>query len=261
MDPSSRSRVPSAHRYLMYVFIPSLAETIQRFKRAAAQIMQSFEAHRPPRSNPVTPAVLCEALEQFLAIVHRLDQEEGESGPIYKEDASQLGDYGLSLLLDMMTWATQLGLEEPRRELEAVTLATADWIVRHEGEFRTLEPVVNAIAGLANRTRDTATLEALTAFMGQVIHQTSTIIKQDLEKNNPGRPWRLLHLNRGIVATRSHNPALMEEVFEELVRNLPEEAPGFFAEGMQQMEALYYPPQVRAVMSRYFDHWTRPRMH
>lgn len=245
----------------MYAFVPSLAEAMQRFQRAAAQIVQSFEARRPPKSDQVTPVQLREALEQFLAIVRRLDQEEGETGPIYKEDVSQLGDYGLSLLLDMMTWATQLGLQEPRKELEAVALAAADWIVRHEGEIRTLDPVVNAFAGLANRTRDTATLEALAAFMGQVIRQVSAFIKQDLEKNNPGRPWRLLHLNRGIVATRSHNPALMEEVFEELVRSLPEEAPGFFAEGMQQMEALHYPPPVRAVMSRYFDRWTRPRMH
>jgi hypothetical protein len=98
-------------------------------------------------------------------------------------------------------------------------------------------------------------------FMGHAIRAASALIKQDLEKNNPGRPWRLLHLNRGIVATRSHNPALMEEVFEELVRELPEEAPGFFAEGMQQMEALNYPPHVRKVMGRYFAKWTRPRMH
>lgn len=245
----------------MYTFVPSLPEALQRFRRAAAQVVQCFEARRPPNNDQVTPAQLREALEQFLAIVHRIDQEEGETGPVYMEDVSQLGDYGLTLLLDMMTWATRLALEEPRKELEAVTLAATDWIVRHQGEIRTLDPVVNAFAGLANRTRDTATLEALTAFMGQVIHQASAFIKQDLEKNNPGRPWRLLHLNRGIVATRSHNPALMEEVFEELVRTLPEDAPGFFAEGMQQMEALNYPAPVRAVMRRYFDRWTRPRMH
>ncbi len=242
-------------------FVLSLVEARQRLEHATAEILQAYEARRPPREDRLTPIQLCEALEQFLTIAQRLDREEGESGPILKEDASQLGDYGLRLLLDIMAWAARLELEAARRELEAVALTIGDWIVRHEGEIRTLEPLVNAFAGLANRTRDTAALEALAIFMGQVIRQTSTLLKQDLEKNNPSRPWRLLHLNRGIVATRSHNPTLMEEAFENLIRDLPEEAPGFFAEGMQQMEALDYPPRVRAVMRRYFDRWTRPRLH
>jgi len=53
----------------------------------------------------------------------------------------------------------------------------------------------------------------------------------------------------------------MEKVFEDLVRYLPEDAAAFFAEGMQQMEALNYPQPVRQVMGRFFDRWTRPRMH
>jgi hypothetical protein len=53
----------------------------------------------------------------------------------------------------------------------------------------------------------------------------------------------------------------MEEVFEELVSNLPDDAREFFAEGMQQMETLNYPIHVRAVMTKYFDRWTRARMH
>ena len=97
--------------------------------------------------------------------------------------------------------------------------------------------------------------------MGRVAQATANLIKQDLEKNNPGRPWRVLHLNRGIVATRTHNPELMEKVFDDLVRYLPEDAAAFFAEGMQQMEELDYPQHVRQVMHRYFDLWTRPRMH
>jgi hypothetical protein len=108
---------------------------------------------------------------------------------------------------------------------------------------------------------ETSLLEPLTLFMGRVAQASSSAIKQDLEKNNPIRPWRILHLNRGIMATRTHNPALMERVFDDLVRYLPEDAPTFFAEGMQQMEALNYPQPVRQIMGRYFDRWTRPRMH
>jgi len=40
------------------------------------------------------------------------------------------------------------------------------------------------------------------------------------------------------------------------------EAPRFFAEGMQQMDLLGYPSQVKRVMQRFFDQWGEGRrMH
>ncbi len=47
----------------------------------------------------------------------------------------------------------------------------------------------------------------------------------------------------------------MEEAFETLVQNLPEDAPAFFREGMGRMEAPNYPPRVREVMERYYRKW------
>ncbi len=240
---------------------PSLAEAMLRFKHVSAEIEEAYEARRPATSNQVVPTQLIEAINQFFTVAVRLDGEEGESGPIYKDDVTQLGDYGMTLLTDLAAWAAQLRLPNSRHDLEIASLAAADWIMRHEGQIRTLEPMVNALANFANRAHEPASLEPLATFMGRVIQASAQLIKQDLEKNNPGRPWRVLHINRGIVATRTHNPALMEQVFADLVRYLPEEAPEFFAEGMQQMEALNYPPQVRQVMGRYFDQWSRPRMH
>jgi hypothetical protein len=240
---------------------PSLAEAALRFEHAAGDIIDTFEARRPAKTNQVTPGQLAEAIEQFLAIIARIDREEGEVGPITKEDATQLGDYGVTLITDLIAWAGQLNMPVPRTDLEIVILAAADWIMRHDGQIRALDPVVNALANFSNRMHDPASLEPITHFMGRVIQASASLIKEDLEKNNPGRPWRVLHLNRGIVATRTHNPELMEKVFEDLVRYLPEDAAAFFAEGMQQMEALNYPQPVRQVMGRFFDLWTRPRMH
>ena len=240
---------------------PSLAEATLRFEHAARDIIDTYDARRPAESSQITPTQLAEAIEQFLAVITRIDEEEGQTGPISNDDVTQLGDYGISLLTDLSAWAAQLNLPVPRQDLEIVTLGAADWIMRHEGQIRTLEPAVNALANFANRMHEPSSLEPLTLFMGRVVQASAKFIKQDLEKNNPGRPWRVLHLNRGIVATRTHNPALMEQVFEDLVRYLPEDAPAFFAEGMQQMEALNYPQPVRQVMGRFFDIWTRPRMH
>ncbi|MHB8741597.1 MAG: hypothetical protein ACYC9L_00590 [Sulfuricaulis sp.] len=240
---------------------PSLSEAALRFEHAATEIIDTYEARRPTTTNQVSPGQLAEAIHQFLAVVERIDKDEGKVGPAANDDVTQLGDYGMTLLTDLSAWASQLNLPVPRQDLEIVTLATADWIMRHEGQIRTLDPVVNALANFANRLHDPAALEPLILIMSRVAQASAKFIKQDLEKNNPGRPWRVLHLNRGIVATRTNNPAIMEQVFEDLVRYLPDDAPAFFAEGMQQMEALNYPQPVRQVMGRYFDRWTRPRMH
>jgi hypothetical protein len=240
---------------------PSLSEAALRFEHAATEIIDTYEARRPTTTNQVTPGQLAEAINQFLAVIVRIDKEEGAVGPVGNDDVTQLGDYGMTLLTDLAAWAGQLNLPVPRQDLEIVTLAAADWIMRHEGQIRTLDPVVNALANFANRMHDPSALEPLTLIMGRVAQASAKFIKQDLEKTNPGRPWRVLHLNRGIVATRTHNPVIMEQVFEDLVRYLPEDAPAFFAEGLQQMEALNYPQPVRQVMGRYFDRWTRPRMH
>ena len=92
--------------------------------------------------------------------------------------------------------------------------------------------------------------------MSDALRATAPVIQQDIEKTNPGRPWRILHLNRAIVATRTHQPDLMDEAFGDLTRHLPEDAAGFFSQGMEQMELLNYPPHVRAVMDRYYRKWS-----
>ena len=98
--------------------------------------------------------------------------------------------------------------------------------------------------------------------MGRIIDAVSPLIREDLEKINPGRPWRVLLLNRCIVATRSHDADRMTEAFDFLVDHLPEDAPGFFAAGMQQMEALDYPAHVRRVMEKYHRRWVvNPALH
>src|SRR3970282_1317985 len=121
---------------------PSLAEAALRFKHAAAEINHTYEGRGPDKTNQVTPGQLTEAIEQFLTIIERIDREGGKIGPIAKDDATQLGDYGMTLIADLSRWARHLTLPVPRQDLEIVTLSAADWIVRHDGQIRTLEPVV-----------------------------------------------------------------------------------------------------------------------
>lgn len=245
----------------MPAIIPTLDEAATKYRTAAEAVMALYAKRRSSAPAQVTPDSLNQAIEQFFAISTQLERDTGEAGATYKDNVSQLGDYAITLLADLASWAGQLGLLEAKQDMEATTLSIADWVVRHEGELRTLDPIVNAAAERANRTKDPRSLEALCEFISRALGAASNLIKQDLEKTNPSRPWRVLHLNRGIVATRTHNPRLMEQVFDDFVRALPEDASHFFAEGMHQMDALNYPAHVRAVMSRYFDQWTRKTMH
>jgi hypothetical protein len=244
-----------------FSFIALLPEAAVHLKRSAAEIKTIYEQRRPAQTSQTIPHQLVQGLEEYLAIAQRLDQDRGENAPVLKQDVSQLGDYALNLLLALHQWAVQLQLPTAREALDGLALSITDWVLRHQGELRTLEPIVNALAGRANRLHTPAALQELEQFMSLVIQACANLIKQDLERSNPGRPWRLLLLNRGIVATRTHNPQVMEQVFDDIVRYLPDDAPGFFGEGMQQMDALNYPPQARAVMSRYYEQWTRRRMH
>lgn len=241
--------------------IPSTPELPALLRRVAEPVLAAYRSRKPRATDQVTPEQLNEALAQLFAIMTKLDREEGESGPILSDDVTQLGDYGLSLLTDLVAWAAQLELKAERQEVEKLALAVADWVIRHEGKIRTLEPVVNALALTANTLQDTAALGKLAGFMGRVVGAVDDVIKQDLEKSNPGRPWRVLQLNRGIVATRSHNPALMEPAFDDLVTHLPEDAGVFFTEGMRQMEALDYPAPVREVMARYHQAYAQRALH
>ena len=80
--------------------------------------------------------------------------------------------------------------------------------------------------------------------------------------DDPSDPWRLLLINRAIVATRSHNPELIESAFDAVLESLPGDAPKFFAEGMEQMTILDYPDDVREVVRRYYlAHAVPRRLH
>ena len=57
------------------------------------------------------------------------------------------------------------------------------------------------------------------------------------------------------MATRSHQLELIEQAYDLLVKNLPQDARQFFKEGLQQMDAIGYPDEVRAVVERYNQMW------
>ena len=232
-------------------------------------LAEALEAYGSPgqgAEQEVTPALLAQAFGQLLDVFARLDTDRARSGDgqatqseadLDTRDVTELGEYALSLLNDLGVWINRLGLDARRAALHGLTAGFALWVVRHGGALHTLEPVADALAQLANQTQDPGELKALCTAAGELIDGVAPAIKQDLDNVNPGRPWRVMNLNRGIMATRSEDPATMSEAFDTLVRNLPQDAGQFFAEGMRQMDAVGYPAPVRRVMETYYNQWSR----
>jgi hypothetical protein len=171
-------------------------------------------------------------------------------------DVSELGEYALEMFEQACHWARHLNLPDVFEQLQSFTISMALWVAVHDGQLLTLEPVVDALAQAANNTGEPEDLLSLYDAMTMIMAATSPMIAKDLETINPGRPWRLLNLNRAIVATRTHQAEVMEEAFSTLAEQLPDDAPGFFTQGMEQMELLNYPSHVREVMDRYYKKWS-----
>lgn len=228
-----------------------------------AEMLETYQLSED-RSAPgdSSPPLLVETFQQLFDAMQQTevsleDDNSLQSGNQASPEAvTELGEYALELFDQSLRWANHLNLSVVLDSLQAFTIAMARWIARHGGQLLHLEPVADALARSANRTQDPGELLALYQAMGEIINAAAPVIRQDLEKTNPGRPWRVLHLNRAIVATRTHQPDVMEEAFAVLTEHLPEDAAGFFAQGMEQMDLLNYPPHVREVIDRYYRTWS-----
>ena len=231
-------------------------QEIQTLFSGAARAIESRFAERAMLAGDVSPAQLTEALSQLLHVFDKLDRENGEYGPLPYDDPSELGEHGVNIAADLATWAERMDLGQAKTDVEKVAVGIALWVVRHEGEIRALDTIVNGFAAQANSTAAEETLRALYQAMHVVLEHSAAPLKQDLDKTNPGRPWRALNFNFAIVATRTQDAQLMHEAFDTLSRNLPEDAPAFFEEGLRQSDKPVYGPIVKSLMQEYFARWT-----
>ena len=235
--------------------MPIPAEIRTSFAEANRLVQQSFIESGIQSGEQVTPDQLSEAIEQFLFVFDKLDREHGEKGPVPYDDVSQMGDHAIGFIMDLAYWADRLRLPKSKMDLEKTALAIAHWVIRHDGEIRTLEPLVNCLAASANLTQDIPTLKAMSEVIADVIEHATPVIKSDLEKHDVTRPWRILNLNYAIVATRTQDRAIIEKAYDTLGRNLPEDCPTFFEQGLQQAQKDVYGPEVRELMQDYFKRW------
>jgi hypothetical protein len=245
----------------------------ERFHSLTREVVDALADSLDPAEAGVIaaqPEQISESMQQLLDILDRFEanrllpsdipENQGDPGPLSKSDLHELGNFGLTLLTRMGQLAERAGLSGHARRIEGLAFPLAVWLVRRGGEIGLLDPVVNSLAALANRTADAIELERLWYLIGEIHDAVSPGIVYAPDRSDPQRPWRLLLLNWGIVATRSHRPSLMERSFDSIVDNLPEDAPTFFREAMEQMEILNYPAHVRELVARYYALWGMPRI-
>ena len=245
----------------------SLQILAEEFDATAARLLGAEEEPQSVQSDGLlSPRPLIEAMQRILQLLPLLpDQPQGTGTEVHPDrtqaahDIHQLGDYGFHLLADLTAIADRLKRPDLSREFEGLCLPLAVWIARRGGTLSTLEPIVNAIAFQANALREPLDLEKLYFLTGEVQLAVAPLLQRDPDKTNPGRPWRVLLFNRAIIATRSHRLTLIEAAYDDLIMRLPEDAPQFFRQGMEQMVALDYPQPVRNLVEKYYNLWSVER--
>ena len=186
--------------------------------------------------------------------------QAGDRGGCGGDELATLGEFGLQRLEELSQAAAALDQPGHAAELSRTALPFALWIARRGGELRHLAPVVDALAAEANQTPRGEPMKALYGVCCELVEAASP--RAQSGEPVAAHPWRLLLLNRAIVATRSESPELMQAAFDAVVEHLPLDAQRFFAEGMEQMAIIDYPDHVREVMRRYFlAHSAARRLH
>ncbi len=209
----------------------------------------------------VPPKALNQSMQQYFDVISTINDQAEPDLAINQDEMERLADYGLALLAELSECAQKLNCEESYAIFEQLAIPLAIWAAQHNLTITDIELVVNAISNTANHTEDKAHLSELIDTIEVIIQSIGTEIKADLDKSNMGRPWRILNLNQGIIATRSQDPKRMEAVFEQLMYRLPDDVASFFAEGMQQMDSIDYPEHVREVMQQYYHLTNKPTLH
>ncbi|MCW8909960.1 MAG: hypothetical protein OQK76_04995 [Gammaproteobacteria bacterium] len=218
-----------------------------------ADLLLSLKAENDEQAQNLIQMI--DALKSNIDIMQRVDSDYQANGvdSITLNDINQIGDYAMTLIGELAMAAGNRGLQQVMIKLTRLSVPISAWLVSHKGKILQLEIVVNAIASYANELTEVELLGQLCHHIENIMLAIEDDVKRDLEATNPVRPWRILNLNWGIVATRSHNAELIDRVYAQLIKNIPADIHGFVTEAMQQMDIIGYPDHVRKVVAKYYS--------
>lgn len=220
---------------------------------ATRELLQQFDrlGGRMPRI--ASPAL--EKLRGELKTLGAIDRHYGGTGPLPLEDTGELVAATLTGLAHLESECRHEG-EDVLLAVAHVTVSVALWAVRHEVVLTAAEPVTNALARISNAARGKAELSAVFGVMQGVIENVGPALRADLERSNPQRPWRLLHVNFAITAVRTEDSRLIEVAFDALDAALPDERAAFYAEALSVAMGPKVAPDVRNAIERRHERWS-----
>jgi hypothetical protein len=205
---------------------------------ATRELAARFE--RFATAAPLDAGVIARVRDGFAAL--QVHEKRRARGPAMAIDS--LEDVVATLVVELAR------LDDPD-----FVIGIALWAIRHGITIAPVEDVVNALALRSNRAAGKSEIAAVYGLMQGVIAHVAPLLAADLERSNPERPWRILHVNFAITAIRTEDPALMDFAFDALDAALPDEAAGFYAEAL----ALALSPRIApAVRERIENRCQRP---
>lgn len=190
-----------------------------------------------------------------LGTLESLDRQYGGSAPLELEDAPELVAALHTQLAHWESEATRRKLDA-HEHIAAITIGVGIWAVRHDVELTAVEPVTNALAWGSNEARNKQELAAIFGLMQGIIAHVTPRLQADLERSNPERPWRMLHVNFAITAIRTEDPALMDFAFDALDSALPDERRAFYSEALARALSPRIPAPVRQCIEARHTRWS-----
>jgi hypothetical protein len=209
-------------------------------------------------SQDAGPLAVAAALSDFFEIATALDQGAVQFDA---EELAEFAAHGLDLLDRLAYQLLVLEVMEHRENMGKIFASIGIWFARQNASLENLEGIADGFGRITNGLNDQDELAEICQQMEEIAEATSNQLRVDTDRSNPYRPWRVLNLNAGIAATRSLDPKLMEQTFDNLTRRLPDDMPGFFADGRRQMLLQDVPDDVKAVVERFADRWPAPPAH
>lgn len=229
-----------------------------RFALIARAVTSACSARFPAQAaQGGEPGSQLASVAEFLELMAMLDQRYGQDAALPMSDAGEAVDESLRAMAELDAWLSRLDLATERPRLFAVQLGVAWWAMRHQLEFATVAPVVNALAVQANSASSRQETAAVFAMMQGLVEHLAPTLKADLERSNPERPWRLLNLNLAITAIRSGDETMIRYAFGTLNAYLPDECAGFFQAAHALACQPGFPPETRALIDAEYARWTR----
>jgi hypothetical protein len=229
-----------------------------RALEVAKAIIDRNEQTNKIENEEAGPLAVAAALSDFFEIATAIEQ-----GAVLLEsdELDEFADHGLDLLDRLAYQLLVLEVMAHRENMALIFASIGVWLARNGATLGNLEGIADGFGRITNGLNEQREIVEICQLMEEVADAASEQIRIDEDTSNPYRPWRVLNLNAGIAATRSLDPELMAQTFDNLGRRLPQDMPGFLADGRRQMIVQNVPDAVRDVIEQYAERWPTAPAH